>query len=242
MGRLYMFSRVVKLFCICLLVQFNLQVSLLAQPGGGNSSQAIRSVDFSCVSLRKFKMPDLYYFDGKDYAPLKVPFGVQSKNYRLSGVDSLKLFIQKEAESGELIYMQCAEAPLVANSNQMLFLVSRAGSNAKWPLDLYGLNDSLSDFPLGGFRFVNFTKIPLEVSIREQVDSVNAGAVTVVVPKISESGGFYPFNIKTRSGVTVYQTRLYGQRQSRETVFIAPPKNDKNQLTIEFLSQVIPSG
>jgi hypothetical protein len=209
-----------------------------AQSTGGGKQ--LTSLEFSCVALSKFKSPPLFYFVSGEYKPLQVPVGAHSPEYKLSNAAVLKLYVERKDEQGDVSYVQCAEAPLMMDCKRMLFIVSRTKDKSPWPLQLLGMDDSLETFPTGSFRFMNATRVPLEVSINGKRDKIAPRAIAIIAPDVSETGGFYPFTIDGPDGSRFYETKLYGQFHGRETVLIGPPAHDPKRLTIKFLSQVIP--
>ena len=211
-----------------------------AQTQSAGESEQVTSLEFSCVALEKFKSPPLFYFDSSKYKPLQVPVGDHSPQYELNGAAFLRLYVEQTDEKGDVSYIQCAEAPLLMNCKRMLFLVSRVKNSGPWPLQIIGIDDSLETFPKGAFRFMNATRVPLKVSINGKSDQVAPRAISIIVPDVSETGGFYPFTIDGLDGSRYYETKLYGQFHGRETVLIGPPVHDRKRLTIKFLSQIIP--
>lgn len=198
------------------------------------------TVKFSCLSWSKLPYEKVFYAEGNKMLPLEVTVGRRSEPVEIKTEKSLRLYTPVIDPEGKQSYKQIAQAPLLANSKRMLFVVSGAPKDSPFPVALYGLDDSLTSFPMGSFRFLNFTPVPLEISFNGKTDRIKPKAVSLIKSRVGTGGGFLVFTVKLPNGQKIFETRLYSQERGREMVFISPPPKGRGNLKIRFLPQTIP--
>lgn len=199
------------------------------------------SVQFSCLIWKKLPYPELYYRSAGKVYPLELFMNFRSSLYPISaGMEKFELFTQSTDDDGNMKLELVGSTKVVPKSKRMLFVIQESQKGAALPLQIFGLDDSLENFPMGSFRFLNFTTVPLAVSFNGGIKEVKPNALTSMSSKVSEGGGFLPFAIINKKGDKLFETRLYSQSRGREMVFIGPPSVNKDRLTIKFISEVIP--
>lgn len=195
------------------------------------------SISFACIAWHELPYEEMFYHESGEFYPLKLYPGRCSKLYSLKGGDSLELHIRKENDAGDLIYELVGLASLIKGTDQMLFIIERGGDSGSRPLMLRGLDDSWETFPVGAFRFVNFTPDSLQVTFGEETVELPSGLFVVVKSQVPENGGLVSFDLKDAEGVLVHQNRMLGQPTARQTVVIYPAAKVGRDLSLKFLSQ-----
>jgi hypothetical protein len=212
-----------------------LPVSTHAQSGKASSS-----IEFSGLAWGALPFQKIFYRQSDKFLPLTLPTNQRSALYPLKGEEALQLYIPKEQPDGKAAYELVGQAAVPDGTKQVLFLIKPAQEGAKLPLRVYGIDDSLSAFPVGSFRFLNFTNLPLKVDFAGSVRDIPMGELSVVKPQIPELGGFLPFLIKDAGGNIGFQTRLFAQPRGREMVVIVPPTKETEKISVMFIPQIIP--
>ena len=208
-------------------------------PVFGQSTKAPAPMEFSCVVWKDLPYPELLYRQGKEFLPLELPPRQRSQMYLHKDQEAFELYIAKDLPDGKPGHELVGKAVLRPGTGRMLFMIQEAADKTGLPLTVYGLDDSLSEFPMGSFRFLNFTKIPLEVEIAGVTDNLPPQRNKVITPEIPKLGGFLPFVIRDVKGNIGFQTRLFGQPRGRKMVIIVPPKKESENLSVLFLPEII---
>jgi hypothetical protein len=205
----------------------------------GEDTKKAAPFQFSCVVWKDLPYPELLYRQGEEFLPLELPPRQRSQMYPLKGQEVLELYVAKDMPDGKPGHELVGKAALRPETGRMLFMIQESEDKAALPLSVYGLDDSLKGFPMGSFRFLNFTKIPLQVEIAGVTDNLPPARDKVVTPDIPKLGGFLPFYIRDAKGNIGFQTRLFGQPRGRKMVIIVPPKNESENLAVLFLPEII---
>lgn len=205
----------------------------------GQTTKAPAPFQFSCVVWKDLPYPELLYRQGEEFLPLELLPRQRSQMYPLKGQEALELYVVSDKPDGKPGHELVGKAALRPGTGRMLFMIQESADKAALPLTVYGLDDSLKGFPMGSFRFLNFTKIPLQVEIAGITDKLPPQRDKVVTPDIPKLGGFLPFFIKDAQGNIGFQTRLFGQPRGRKMVIIVPPKNESENLAVLFLTEII---
>lgn len=195
--------------------------------------------EFSLVAWATLPYEQLYYRNGRTMSELKIKPGRRSKSYPLSGGE-LRIFTMEKNSEGEDKYKLVGRASMLEGAKKVLFVVVANKRASGLPLAMFGINDSLDVFPVGSFRFMNFTSAPMEAHFNGETFRLKPGKTRVVASKKKSGGGLLPFYIRTMDGVMLYETRLLGQPSGREIVFITPPTNDSGRVNVKFLPQSVP--
>lgn len=199
-----------------------------------DSSAAIR---FACVAWDELSYEEIFFRGGGEFHPLKLNPGKCSELYSLEGVDSLELHIRKEDSAGEEIYELIGSAPLIKGAEQLLFLIEEAEDSGSLPLLLHGLDDSWETFPVGAFRFVNYTTNPLQVEFGDVSAELPPQVPAIVKSQVPVDGGLIVFYLKDAKGDSVYENRLFGQPTQRQTVAIYAPLSEGGRMDFKFIWQ-----
>lgn len=204
------------------------------------AARSAKEINFSCVVWQLPAYPEIFYRQGEEFRPLKLLPRQRSPNYQLQAREALELYVASNQPDGKPGHQLVGKASLPQGTNQMLFMIQEAANGAKLPLTVFGVDDSLSSFPIGSFRFLNFTKFPLQVEFGGSTNKLPPQAIKVVKPEIPELGGFLPFFIKDLNDNIGFQTRLFAQPRGRKMVLIVPPAKKGENLAVLFLPQIIP--
>jgi hypothetical protein len=204
------------------------------------ASDVSSSMKFSCVVWKDLPYPVILYRQKDQFLPLTLPARQRSETYPLEGQAALELYILKDQPNGKPGHELVGKAALPKGSRIFLFMIQEAPDGAELPLRIFGMDDSLDAFPAGSFRFLNFTKLPLQVDLGGATDQLPPEAVKVARPAIPELGGFLPFVIRDAAGNTGFQTRLFGQPRGRKMVMIVPPVKQAEKLSVLFVPQIVP--
>lgn len=204
--------------------------------------------EFSCVGWDHLPSPELFYRQGNKYLPIQLSSGQRSQVYTLKDAHALELFIQKEspADGGKPDspdhYELAGLAPLLEGTKRMLFLIEAKEDSNGLGLQLRGMDDSLESFPAGSFRFINLTPNFLMIEFGGATHELPEGEAKVVAPDLDATGGFVPVIIKDAEGRNILENRFFAQRTGRELVVISPPAEGRTEMSLKFLSDVIPAS
>jgi len=198
--------------------------------------------EFSCVSWEKLPFSEIFYRAGNDYLPLQMRVNKRSKLYTLDGVPAkLELYIKGLSPEGETIYKMIGQAPMLPRTDRMLFFMQPSEDDSGLPVAMYGIDDSLEVFPVGSFRFVNTTQVPLQVIFRDTKEELPARGMKILTPEVPKRSGFIPCYVTDMQKNIVYETRLYAQSRGRKMVFIRAPAELGERVQVRFLGDIVPS-
>ena len=234
-------------FALSIAIVFSLlgQGKLVAQSdeeqAGEGSTAGKKGPQFTCLYWEGLPEEDLYYRQGEEFVLLEFSKEIRSKDFSLKGMSVFELYrdAQKPVE-GKPPYDRITQAKIPTGTSQVLFLVIPFKSEGKATYRVVAMDDSLSAFPRGTFRFANFTSQALRVKFAGEVQKLPASKMTVMSCKPGEAGGFRPFLIGDAKGRQIFGTRLFGQASGRELVFISPPERKGSNIPrVKFISQLI---
>ena len=213
-----------------------------ASPVEAQEPEDLVSIQFSCVAWERLPFEEIFYRQGPSFHRLKFQRKARSQLYSLSGVAplALELFVQEENEEGEVGYRGIGRGPVAPGASRMLFFVGESASEEGLPLTVRGVDDSISVFPVGSFRFVNSTHVPMRVEFSGASGTLPANGMTVLEPEIPERGGFIPVYVKDLDGNILLQSRFFGQPRGRKMVFVQPPDRRGRKLQLLFLPEIVP--
>lgn len=188
-------------------------------------------------------MEPLYYRQGEEFLPIKFEDSRRSQAYLLKRMSNFELYRDaKQPKDDQPPYDLLANTVIPSGSSQILLLVIpfQKKSSEELNYKVIAMDDSLSAFPLGTFRFVNFTQLPLLVKFAGEVKKLPAKKMTVMSCKPGKGGGFRPFIIGNAEGKQIFGTKLFGQASGRELVFISPPlRSGSNTPRVKFITQLM---
>jgi hypothetical protein len=205
----------------------------------GQDTKEHAPFQFSCVVWKDLPYPELLYRQGEEFLPLELPPRQRSQMYPLKGQEAFELYVAKDLPDGKPGHELVGKAALRAGTGRMLFMIQEAADKTGLPLAVYGLDDSLKEFPMGSCGFLYITNNPLQVEIAGVTDNLPPQRDKVVTPEIPKLGGFLPFFIRDAKGNIGFQTRLFGQPRGRKMVIIVPPKKESENLAVLFLPEII---
>jgi hypothetical protein len=224
-------------FIAACLVSLSLSPSLPGQESSGGAFEC------SFVAWENLSMPEILYKDGNDFHAIELIKRQRSKVYELKQAHSeMRLYVQEVNDKGEVIYKVIGRTAIKAGSSRMLFFIQERLSvkEGELPLFLSGIDDSLDAFPMGSFRFINNTKIPMQVMFPGTRAELPARSGKVLSPKIPKLGGFIPLYVLDMKKTVVFESRFFGQPRGRKMVFINPPKKPGGKVQLAFLPHIVP--
>ena len=201
------------------------------------------SFEFSFVAWENLSMPEILYKDGNNFHAIELIKRQRSKVYEFKRAQSeMRLYIQEVNGEGELVYKVVGRAAIKPASSRMLFFIQQRENKKEdeLPLFLSGVDDSLDAFPMGSFRFINNTKMPMQVVFPSARAELPARASKVITPKIAKLGGFIPLYVLDMEKNVVFQSRFFAQPRGRKMVFISPPKKPGGKVHLAFLPHIVP--
>ena len=194
-----------------------------------------RQIEFSCVSWEKLSYSELFYRYGREFLPLKIRPRNRSDLYPIKPKAAFEIYTRETNENDEISFKLVGQSTLPAGTKRVLFFISDSVSGEELPLKVKGIDDSLEAFPPSSFRFVNFTRIPLQVVFDGDKSVIAPKKMTVVKFKTSSDGGLLPFYIKNSLGAILYENRLFSTPNGRDMIFINPPKTKGGRVSIMLL-------
>jgi hypothetical protein len=217
---------------------------LLLLPGSAvlhaQSAAGDAGLQVSCMMWEGLPPEKLYFRNGESFTPLEFVPSKRSEAYRLNRSQAFEMFRKTAApEDGEAVYQLVAKAPLIPGAERILFVVIQSKEQDLPEYKLFGIDDSLDSFPVGTFRFVNFSPSEVLVKFGGKTDKIPPRKMTVIESKVSPNGGFLPFLIADPKGKIIFETRVFGQPAGRELVFISPPARQGGPPRVKFLPQII---
>lgn len=151
-------------------------------------SQEIVDVSISSVSLDSNKGNIKYESDG-EVRSLRIFRGQRSSNFRYVGTLPIQFFREEEATNAdgdtEVVRVPVATAQLPRKSGEFLLVWSRDHSSPG-TCRTFAIQENLSDFPSGGFRFLNLAPFDVAVKIEDSVNRLSALTHTDIVLGASE--------------------------------------------------------
>lgn len=195
---------------------------------------------FTCLYWEGSPPEKLYYREGKAFHPLEFREGARSDPFTLKAMKTFEVYRDVKApKEGQPPYQPVCSAKIPAGCKQALFLVLPIKFDREMRYKVFAMDDSVTSFPAGTFRFVNFTSQPFSVKLAEDVQTIPSGGVLGMSFKAGPNGGFRPFAINDAKGKPVYGTRLFGQPSGRELVFISPPAEPEGMPRVKYVSQLV---
>ena len=227
---------------MCLYLKAGLLFVLLPLSTLSAQTPQVRSaIEFSCVSWEQISISEIFYRERSEYIELECRPKVRSQLYSLKGGhEALELYTKGFDEDGKPIFKLIAQAPIAVGTSRMLFFIQESKQAEGLPLSMFGIDDSLAVFPMGSFRFVNTTQVPLQVLFPNIRGALPAMGMIVLTPKIPKLGGFIPLYVTEMEKNVVFETRLFGQPRGRKMVFIQAPDKPGGRVRVRFLPEIIP--
>lgn len=224
------------LLLTCLAVLVSGELTFAQELTDGEDSKAHRGRTFTAIALSKIPYAKLYYRNGDQFIEIKWKNGSRSEPFPLSKTKFLEVFI--EHNDPKKPYLLVGKAPLVANTQKMLYFFAENASEKEeaLPVSLYGIDDSETIFPQSSYRFINFANVPLVVDFNKKRFALKPGLPEVRKVSLSQAGEFTPFVVRTTKGKVLGGTRLFSHATNREMVLIFPPKKGKERLDIRYFS------
>ena len=217
---------------------------LSAQTDGGNENPdqgQKKKRQFTCLYWEGLTTEKLYFRVGEEFQAIKFENSIRSQDYPLKGMASFELYRDaKDPKENEPPYELLSKTAIPTNTMQVLFLVIPFKNEKGITYRVVAMDDSLSAFPRGTFRFANFTRQTLLIKFADEVQKIAASKMTVMSCKPGKGGGFRPFIIGNAKGKQIFGTRLFGQASGRELVFISPPERSGSDTPrVKFISQLV---
>ena len=228
-------------FALCPLLTPKLMAQAEGEQTGQQSSANKKGAKFTCLYWEGTPTESLYYRSGEDFILLEFNKAIRSKNFPLKNMTAFELYRDaQKPKKDKPPYDLITQTTVPSGTNQVLFLVIPFQNESSITYRVVAMDDSLSAFPRGTFRFANFTSQPLLVKFAGEVQKLPASKMTVMSCKPGQAGGFRPFLIGNSKGEQIFGTRLFGQASGRELVFISPPeRKGSNSPRVKFISQLI---
>lgn len=128
-----------------------------------------------------------------------------------------------------------ATATLPATGGELLLVFTPAG-NDKPGWDVRVIGNSTDDFPLGAYRFFNFTPNTLRVALDKTVESVGSFSSFIVRPAGGEP--VRDISVMTALGNKIIYSSIWGHEEKRRAnVFILPDPQGRNGISVRQFYQ-----
>lgn len=200
------------------------------------------SILFTCVSWDKLKISNLFYRSGDTtYIPINIQPMTRPKPSKWNVMRTFELYSMETNQNNEDIYTLVGKSSIPNDTDQVLFFLEEKISKYGLPITILDINDSLSTFPPSSFRFFNFTESPLTVSFDGDIKSLPPRSNKLFKFKVCGEGAFLPLLVKNDQDKVIYETRVIGQINRRNMVFIREPQNKNTGYSVKFLTQCIAS-
>ena len=228
------------------LIRFSLVALLVTATGHSTWAQepVARAVNFTCVTWDSLPDEEVFFRKGSVYERVQIGFKRRSKIQDLApGSEFFELFRKVVSADGNVDYQLIGRTANVSGTDRALFFIQLfAESGQPSRLGLFGIDDSLSTFPVGSFRFFNATGENLQVLLNRSKAQVPAQGMTVVQPELPAAGGFMPVYIGDADANVIYESRFFAQPRGRKLVIIRPPEESGRRIRLRFLSEMISSS
>lgn len=204
------------------------------------SAQAERNkVQFNCVTWDKLPFDEIFYREGEEAKLLKIGKKMRLvEPQEIKSASTFQLYIKHIDEDDNKILKLVGQAPMP--SKNMLFILEKNSENAELPIKIIALDDSLKSFPIGAFRFLNGTRIPVYIDFAGAKQKVEPSQLATIDAKAPELGGFQPFIVRYKSGDIAFESRLFAQPRGRKIAIFLPPTEAGGKLKLRFLPQIVP--
>lgn len=204
------------------------------------TSEEKKKLKFSCLYWEGAPPETLYYRQGKEFQPIEFKEGVRSEDFALKATPVFELYREvQEPKEDEPPYQLLSKATIPPNSKQVLFLVIPFETKKEVQYKVVAMDDSLTSFPRGTFRFANFTSELLMVKFAGKIKKIPSKDMVVMSCQAGKNGGFEPFILGDSKGKQIFGTRLFGQPSGRELIFISPPSKNGGTPRVKFISQLL---
>jgi len=183
---------------------------------------------------------EVFYKNAGEFVSLKLLSDRRSELYELTNMESLELYVKKEAPDGEIEMVLVGKSGFPASADRLLFILSYRPNRDTLPFAVIGINDSLDVFPPGSFRVINFTAEQLSVRVGGKSEKLEPQKLKVLKPDIPEKGGLVSLVVSDAKGKPVFGRRLFGQSRSRQMVFVLVDEDAKRGVRAKLLPDIVP--
>ncbi|WPJ97279.1 hypothetical protein SH580_06105 [Coraliomargarita algicola] len=226
-------NRLILLIALCL--------PLFTQVFAAQLEAGASGLKFTCLIWDRLPMQELYYKDGQSYQLITFRKGKRSQDYPLKKSEVFELYVPDVNAASEPSYKLVGATPLVAGTQEMLFIIMSAEAESEMPLSIISLDDSLAGFPPGSFQFSNFTDSALLVKVRNELTELESGQTATVSAQSLDDDGMVPVTFTSLAGELLQFNRFYAHTRSRELVLIRKSKNTRKPLEFKFIPQSVPA-
>lgn len=130
------------------------------------------------VSLEAEALSGIFWHDGQEYLPLRVPASYLPEAVAVEGPNPMPLFVEARGPEGETLYRPAGAVGLPPEGGAVILLLRRRGDEVLGqavPLET-------GRFPDGSYMIFNLSREMLFLSMEEQVSRIAGGGVAVVRP------------------------------------------------------------
>ena len=184
---------------------------------------------------------EVFYKDGQDMVSIELVPDRRSKLYEISNVEFLELYVSQEKVDGSAEMKLVGRGNIPPKAERVLFILRHRPQNERLPISVIGMNDSLSVFPPGSFRVVNFTGQELSVSVGDKSQKLQPRKLKVLKPELPENGGLVSLVVEDEDGKPVFGRRLFGQSRSRQMIFVLVDEDAKRGVRAKLLPDIVPA-
>ncbi|MEP2776225.1 MAG: hypothetical protein ABJQ29_06955 [Luteolibacter sp.] len=194
---------------------------------------------FTCYAWDTLPYSEMYYARGNKYLPLEFGMNSRSQIYTLGKGQDFTIFIRSEDPESKEPFTAIGRSAVPKGTKQVLFVVFKRPTKDGLPLSILAIDDDLSEFKPGTFRFMNWTENPVGVTFGRKREIIRPRTHATLASEADANGAFVPFVIHSSNGDRLYETRLIGQTTTRDLVFIMPGQTKHQKASVRFLSETI---
>lgn len=218
---------------------FTLLIFAILSPLFGQAPNKKGPKKFRCVHFKPLDHKELYYRDGEAYHLLKTRVNVRSGEFKLRNAHAFELYTKKIGPEGEDIYKLMGRSTHTQDLKLPLHLIDK-NPKGKPYYRIVTVDDDLSDFPRGSFRFINITPITLGIKFNKTSKALKPLQSITIPAKKYKKGGFTPMSIYTASGKLLAGSKMFGQPLGREMILLYPPEHKRSKIKIKYLFDNVP--
>ncbi len=204
-----------------------------------SSGESRSTYKISCLYWEGKPTEALYYREGEHFRRLGFKQAQRSKGFAISGMSKFELYRKAtQPEVGKPPYELLSQCK-IPNATEILFVVIPYERKGALLYHVHAMDDSMDTFPIGSFRFVNYTTGSIQIKCGKKTQQIGPLGLWSMTGTATKNGGFIPFVLGDLNGEIIYGTRIFGQPSGRELVFIIPPVKEGGTPRVKFISQLI---
>lgn len=189
-----------------------------------------------------FEAGDIFYVDSNKLKPCAVDSQRRSAYYKYTSSETPLVFarVVKTADGKEQS-VPIGQANIDPSLRRALLVFSRS-SLSKDGVQIMTLRDDASSVPPGGYRILNLSPLPSEVSAGTEKQIIPPGGSAVINPQPLPQRNVYEFKVfglAPSNPIPLYSNVFGIDKNQRYMVLIVPAPESPNKMEVKFLGESV---